>query len=560
VPESQGQMAGDSGIEAMDPIDPITRQVVVASLTGIVQEMQISLFRTGYSTAVRESQDGSCAILDRDGRLIAQHVVLPLHMGAFPACVAAVLRAYPAPSIRTGDAFVINHPYEGGSPHAPDFCVVAPVFSDARLVAFCATMAHKSDIGGTVPGSCSGQAREIFHEGLHLPAVRYAAGGEVCRDIEAIIAANSRAADVVCGDLRGQLGAARIGERRLQAVMARYGTRTVLAAAAENCAVTAAKLCEQIAAWPDGESFGESSMDDDGVEVGKPVAVRVRIVKRGNAIRFDFSESDDQTRGPANLRPPLVRAACAFCLACMVDPPPATNDGLVAVPEIVVREGSLLNPRWPAPVSGYVQTSHALVEAVLLALGRLVPGRRIAPGCGTRSITMAGVRPQDGRSFVQYEIFGGGAGATSYRDGVSGTSINHSNSRIASIEIIETEFPVRTREFRLLAGSGGAGRYRGGLGFVREYELLAREARFSVRAGKHLVPPPGIEGGGPGRPGACIVNPGTASERRLPSRLADLKLIQGDIVRLETPGGGGYGDPARRSRELIDKDIEEGLA
>lgn len=539
-------------------VDPITLQVVAASLTGIVREMQISLFRTGYSTAVRESQDGSCAILNSEGQLIAQHVVLPLHMGAFPACTQAVLKAYPRQQIRPGDAFVINHPYVGGNPHAPDFCVVAPVFASERLVAFCGTIAHKTDIGGTVPGSCSGQAREIFHEGLHLPAVRYAVDGEVLRDIEAIIGANSRAAEVVCGDLRGQLGACRIGERRVQAAMQRYGADTVLEAAERSCAITAAKLRESIAAWPDGEFEGESFMDDDGVDVGNPLRVHVRIIKRGDTVRFDFSESADQTKGPANLRPPLVQAACSFCLACMVDPAPATNQGLVSVPEIVVREGSLLNPRWPAPVSGYVQTSHALVEAVLLALGQLVPSRRIAPGCGTRSITMAGKQPETGQQFVQYEIFGGGAGATSFRDGISGTSINHSNSRIASIEIVETEFPVRAREFRLIPDSGGPGRYRGGLGFVREYEILADEARFSVRAGKHLKPARGLEGGGNGRPGACIVNPGTPRERALPSRYADLRLERGDVVRLETPGGGGFGRLQERDATLIEQDLAEG--
>lgn len=540
-------------------IDPITLQVVAASLTGIVQEMQISLFRTGYSTAVRESNDGSCAILDRDGKLIAQHVVLPLHMGAFPACTAAVLKRYPPETIRPGDGFLINDPYEGGSPHAPDFCVIAPVFSEGALVAFCATLAHKTDIGGTVPGSCSGQAREIFHEGLHLPAVRYAAEGEISRDLEAIIAANSRAADVVIGDLRGQLGACRIGTRRLQAVMARYGTGTVLAAAHATCTITAARIREQIAAWQDGEAEGESFMDDDGVDVGNPVRVHVRVAKRGDSIRFDFSESADQTRGPANLRPPLVRAACAYGLGCMIDPVPATNDGLVSIPEVVVRPGSLLDPIWPAPISGYVQTSHALVEAILLALGQLAPGHRVAPGCGTRSITLAGIHPNTGRSFVQYEIFGGGSGARATGDGVSGTSINHSNTRIASVEIIESEFPVRCREFRLIPDSGGAGRYRGGLGFVREYEILAPEVQLSLRAGKHQKPPPGVDGGANGRPGACIVNPGTEGAKRLPSRYAGLRLARGDVLRLETPGGGGFGDPRERDPKMVQQDIAEGF-
>ncbi len=212
----------------MMPIDAVDLEVIKASLSGIVQEMQNSLFRTGFSTIVRESQDASCALMNAQGDVVAQHVVLPLHIGAFPACCAAVLAAY-GDAIAEGDAFLINHPYQGGSPHAPDMAVITPVFVDGALFGFCGSIAHKGDIGGPVPGSCSGQAREIFNEGLHLPAVRYQRAFAQNTDIERIIAANSRTPELVIGDIRGQLGADRLGERRLQELVGKYGKDKVLA-------------------------------------------------------------------------------------------------------------------------------------------------------------------------------------------------------------------------------------------------------------------------------------------------------------------------------------------
>src|SRR5262245_2666568 len=210
-------------------IDAVDLEVVKASLSGIVQEMQNSLFRTGFSTIVRESQDASCALMNARGEVVAQHVVLPLHIGAFPACTAAVLEAFPG-DIGEGDAFIINHPYHGGSPHAPDIAVITPVFFDGALFGFCGSIAHKSDIGGPVPGSCSGQAREIFNEGLHLPAVRYQRAYRSNDDLERLIGANSRTPELVLGDLRGQLGADRLGEQRLKQLIGKFGTETIRAA------------------------------------------------------------------------------------------------------------------------------------------------------------------------------------------------------------------------------------------------------------------------------------------------------------------------------------------
>src|SRR5579864_4886723 len=247
---------------AMTDISPIDLEVVKASLSGIVQEMQNSLFRTGFSTIVRESQDASCALMNADGEVVAQHVVLPLHIGAFPACCGAVIAAF-GDTIARGDAFLINHPYLGGSPHAPDIAVIAPVFVDDDLFGFCGSIAHKSDIGGPVPGSCSGQAREIFNEGLQLPAVRYHARHAVDRDIERIIAANSRTPELVLGDLRGQLGADRLGERRLLDLVGKYGKDKVLASYARLFEIGEARVRTAIAEWADGRYEAERFVDDD---------------------------------------------------------------------------------------------------------------------------------------------------------------------------------------------------------------------------------------------------------------------------------------------------------
>src|SRR5213079_1855034 len=264
-------------------IDAIDLEVIKASLSGIVHEMQNSLFRTGFSTIVRESQDASCALMNAKGDVVAQHVVLPLHIGAFPACTAAVIDVF-GDSIAQGDAFIINHPYHGGSPHAPDIAVITPVFVGGELFGFCGSIAHKSDIGGPVPGSCSGQAREIFNEGLQLPAVRYQSGHKPNRDIERIIASNSRTPELVLGDIRGQLGADRLGERRLLELVGKYGRDKVLACFERLFEASEHKVRAAIAEWPDGRFEAERFIDDDGIELNKPVRVHVAVEKRGDAI------------------------------------------------------------------------------------------------------------------------------------------------------------------------------------------------------------------------------------------------------------------------------------
>ncbi len=439
-------------------IDAVDLEVVKASLSGIVREMQNSLFRTGFSTIVRESQDASCALMNAKGEVVAQHVVLPLHIGAFPACCGAVIAEFSG-DIAEGDAFLINHPYYGGSPHAPDMCVLSPVFVDGELFGFCGSIAHKSDIGGPVPGSCSGQAREVFNEGLHLPPVRYQRRYETRNDIERIIGANSRTPELVLGDIRGQLGSDRLGERRLNELAAKYGKAKILACFDRLFELSETRLRKTFTEWKDGRFEAERFVDDDGIDLEKPVRIHVVVEKKGDSIHFDFSGSADQTKGPANVRPPLVQAACAYCLISLIDPHTFVSQGLLRAFTITAREGSVLNPRFPAPVNTYNPTVHALVDAVYDALSNIVPDKVRADGSGSRSIILGGRSTYTGKGYVQYEIIAGGAGARATKDGASGITVNQSNAMIAPIEIIESEFPTRVLRFDLIKDSGGAGRY-----------------------------------------------------------------------------------------------------
>jgi len=542
----------------MTAVDPITLQVIQARLAGIVQEMQNSLFRTGYSTIIRESQDASCAILNTKGEVVAQHVVLPLHMGAFPACAEAILRAFPSSEVHDGDAFIINHPYLGGSPHAPDMGVLTPIFYQDEWVGFAANMAHKSDIGGTVPGSGSGNAREIYQEGLHLPPIKFVSRLQPVKEIDALITANSRTPALVIGDLRGQVGAARLGERRMAELMDRYGKATVLKSTELLSAYTENRLRQTIASWPDGESAGESFVDHDGIDLTRQIRIHVKVKKLGDQLHFDFTASSDQTQGPANIRPPLVRAACAYCLVSLVDRFLPINQGLARTIDATFRQGSVVDPRFPAAVNTYMPTALTVAEAVLRALARFVPDKRIAGGSGSAALVLGGRVAQSDRAFVHYEIFSGGTGARSGKDGVSATAFHLSNCKTAPIEIIESEFPTRVERFEMIADSGGAGEWRGGLGFVRDYRILADDVRFSMRTDKHAVEPFGSDQGLPGGKGACIVNPDTEDEQRLPSRFGDHRLRTNDVVKVERPGGGGLGEPVQRPAEKVLEDVRQG--
>lgn len=537
-------------------VDQITYQVLQSRLSGIVQEMQDNIFRTGYSTIIRESQDASCMLLSSAGEVVGENVVLPLHVSALPEVVRAIVRDYGS-DIHPLDAFLTNHPYLAGVTHSIDMAVVTPVFHDNQLIAFCASIAHKSDLGGMVPGTGSSSAREIFQEGIQYPPVRYMSRGVVVREVDAILRANSRTPELIMGDIRGQVGTARLGEQRLAALAQRYGVDAIIDTFAQAETRTEERVRQAISHWNDGVVEGEAFVDNDGIDLERPIRYHVQITKTGKRIVFDFSGSGDQTSGPLNILPPVVRGCCFFAMTAMIDPALPKNGGLARVVEMKFRDGSVLHPRFPAPTNTYMASATAVTEALLQALSKLVPGRQTA-GTGGVGGLMIGGKDERGKAFVQYEIVGSAYGARTGKDGVSGTSVLLDNARTAPIEVLESEFPTRVRRFELVRDSGGPGQFRGGLGIRREYEILAPEVQFSLRGGKHTNPAHGLDGGGPGGTGACIVNPGSATEKRMPGRFGGLYLRRGDVVRLEKSGGGGIGGVARRPFEQIVSDVLDG--
>ena len=538
------------------PSDPVTFQVIVSRLSGIVQDMQLNIFRTGYSTIIRESQDASCMLMDANCEVVGEHVILPLHVGCLPEVCRSIVRDFPE-DIHPGDVFITNHPYLSGVPHSMDMAVVAPVFVEDRLIAFSGSIAHKSDLGGVIPGTAYAGARELFQEGIQYPPIRYVSKGEVQRDIEAILRANSRMPEHILGDIRGQVGVAHLGERRLGETVQKYGEQVVRGVFKQVHEATERRLRDEIRNWPDGVHEAESFVDSDGITLGQRIRYHVRIEKVGDRISFDFTKSDDQVVGPVNIRPALARSCVYYALVGFVDPTIPNNGGVARVVETKFRKGSVLDAYYPAAGNTYMASATAITEAVLQALGQFVPSRAQAGNGGVGGSMIAGTRP-DQSPFVQYELIGSAYGGGPKGDGMSGIDVLLSNGRTAPIEVIENEFPTRVERFELIRDSGGAGRYRGGLGPRRVYRILTDDAQWTLRGGRHDVPAYGYEGGSPGHCGSAIVNPGAPEERICTSRFSGVRLTSEDLVRLEKAGGGGFGDPRERPFGEVLEDVFNG--
>lgn len=537
-------------------VDPITLQVVQSRLSGIVQEMQASIFRTGYSTIIRESHDASCMLLDRHGEVVGEHVILPLHVGCMPAVCRAILAAF-GDDVHEGDAFLTNHPYVSGVPHSMDMAIVTPIVHQDVLIGFSGSIAHKSDLGGVIPGTGYGQARELFQEGIQYPPVRYISRGAVDRNVEAILRANSRTPDLILGDIRGQVGVARLGERRVAETIAVYGVETILAVFEAVHDLSERRLRAELASWPDGEHEAEAFVDTDGIDLERRIRYHVRVTKTADRIQFDFTESDDQVVGPINIQPGLVRSCLYYALVGFVDPTLPNNGGVARVVETKLRRGSVLDPLYPAAGNTYMASAIAVTEIALQALSGFVPALRHAGNGGVGGNSIAG-RRSDGTPFVQYELIGSAYGARSSGDGASGIDVLLSNGRTAPIEVLESEYPSRVEAFELICDSGGPGTFRGGLAPRRVYRLLTDDAQWTLRGGRHEVPAFGLEGGSRGRLGRCTLDHGTPHSQELPSRFSNVELRNGSVAALEKAGGGGFGDPRLRPFERVLEDVLDG--
>ena len=535
--------------------DAITVQVVRNRISSVMQEMHYHFYRSGYSTIIRESRDFSCVILDRNGGLLVAPAMF-FHAPVYRHLVGRIRELYGEGQIADGDIFVSNHPYEGGLPHVSDMAFVAPIFSSGTLVGFAGSIAHKADVGGTMPGSTSATATEIFHEGLLLPPMKMEAAGALNGDLERLILANSRQPELMRGDIRAQMAATRMGVARMRALAERFGAGTVIDSFAAILSGAATELRAAIAALPDGESYGENFMDADGVERDRPVRFACTVRVENGDITFDFTKADRQAKGPVNLRPTMVEACVFYSLIGVLDPKLAYNDGMRQVVRFIFAPNTVTNASPPAPVSSYQSANLRLVDAILEALAPFRPQRAIANSGSSGALSIAWRAGRPGQPTMQYEITGSAYGGGYGNDGASGTTTHLSNLHITPIEILESEFPCRITEFAMIPDSAGAGEFRGGSGYRRSY-LMLEDAVVVRRADRGRFPPRGVAGGKDGGRNRFVLNPGTEREQDVPTQgRYDLKA--GDTFLLQSAGGGGYGDPGKRERDAIRRDIAEG--
>ena len=538
--------------------DVITQEVVRARVDGIMREMQAAVMRTGFSTIIRESHDFSAGITDRDGNTVGQHSALLQHRGAYPDCVAGVLRHYPHEAMEDGDCYLISDPYSSGCPHPNDMVVVTPVVVDGEVVAFCSSMGHKSDIGGQSPGSRNAIARDVFGEGLNIAPVRFHRRREPVKEVTQFLTANSRTPELVIGDLNAQAGAMyTIGAGRLKELFAQFGTETVTGAFVDTARRTEARVRAAIAEWPDGEAEAEGYVDDI-VDKSKAVRIHVRIQKSGDGLVADFSGSDDQSPGPINVRPPFIYGMAQFALIAMIDPNLYGNAGLARTIAFRFRPGSVVDPTYPAPVGFYSMTI-PVVEDVLFEAMSKVAGRPLVAHNAPPNLVVIGNVSGRGKRYVQYELLRSGNGAYDGGDGWTGTAHSASGgSKFTSVEIIESEFDAEVERFEIIPDSGGAGKHRGGNGLLRRYRIHS-ESRFAGGNPRNLRPPHGLAGAGDGAPGGVTVNPGAENEETHLGLISNVPLPPDCIIEARTSGAGGVGPPKERDRRKVVRDLRNGL-
>jgi N-methylhydantoinase B len=537
-------------------MDAITIQILRNKIASLVDEMHYHFYRSGYSTIIRESRDFSCVILDRDGRLIVAPPMF-FHAPVYRHLVGRILDVYgKANAIREGDVFVSNHPYEGGLPHVSDMAFVAPVFANGRIVAFSGSIAHKADVGGAVPGSTSANATEIYHEGLLLPPVKIWEAGKPAPDIERIILTNSRQPALVRGDIHAQIAVTQMGATRVKELCSRFGATTVTDAFAAILKGAADELSAAIAKLPEGTSSAEGFLDSDGVVVDKPIKLAVTVAVKNGLAHFDFSNSGPQAKGPVNLRPSMVEACVFYALIGSLGPNLHFNDGMRDVVRLTFAPRTITNADPPAPVSSYQMVNLLLVDVILEALAHFNPHRAIAHSGASSALGIAWSKPRPGQTNMQYEIAGSAYGGGMGHDGATATATHLSNLHTTPIEILESEFPCRITRFDLVPDSGGAGQWRGGLAMRREYELL-ENATVIRRFNKTRFPPSGVAGGCAGERARFVVRLGTPQELETTAS-ARVEMRAGERFLLQSAGGGGFGDPGKRSSAALAHDIAEG--
>ena len=535
--------------------DPIEFELFRNAIFSIADEMALTVFRTTYSGVLKDNMDYSTAFADADGRLVAQGLTLPGHLGSIPTALESVMRHF-GDSMNEGDIYALNDPFDGGM-HLPDIFVFKPLYHEGKRMAFAATVCHHTDVGGRVAGSNASDSTEIYAEGLRIPPLKLYDRGVRNETLMAIIERNVRLPVRLFGDLRAQLAACHIAEAQFAELIARYGAEKVGFYMEEVIDYAERLTRAALAELPDGEWSFEDWIDDDGVDVGKPIRLFVTLKKRGGHMVVDWTGTNKQVKGAINNTLSFTKAASYTAVRSVLPAGIPNNEGVFRAIEVMCPPGTVGNGVLPAACAARGLTGFRMTDCVFGALAMMLPDRVFAAGDGGNTGISIGGWDAERKPFIYVDFTCGAWGARPWADGLDGNSHMFANMASHSVEVTEAEQPIQLLAYEFVPDRVGAGKFRGGVPFRRDYRFLEEEGTLQVRSDRRVHRPFGLYGGSPGAPSENVLNPETEN-RPLPSKLT-MTIRRGEVFRHVLAGGGGWGDPLERDPALVLRDVRNEL-
>ena len=536
--------------------DPIAMEVFSNRLLTITEEMGNTLVRASFSPNIKERKDCSVALFDARGRLIAQAAHIPMHLGSLAGGVVAALQHYGVEGIQEGDAFICNDAYLAGGTHAPDITIVTPIFCDGLLSFFAANIGHHSDVGGSAPGSVSPGAKTVFEEGIRIPVIRVMRENQEDEDILRFIAANSREPEDRVVDLKVQIAVNARGRKLMLELVRQMGLSSVLHSIEDLLAYTERRIKQRIQTIRGRTGSFTTALDDDGIG-GPKISITASISTEGDRLVVDFNGSGPQSPGGYNMPESALRACVYYCVKTMLDPELIANEGMFGCIDIRSPEGTITRPRFPAAVGMRASTSQRVAGAIIGAFSQILPIDRAMASSNDAmpALVVSGQSRRRPGTYVYVETIGGGVGAHFNEDGADGTHVHITNSSNLPAEALENEYPLIVEEYALVRDSGGVGQYRGGLGISRQIRTLDDNTFFFATTEGTHIPAQGQNGGQSGGFGTVILDKDLPGQRILPANQPGRQLAAGQRMRVETPGGGGFGPSHLRSIEALAEDL-----
>lgn len=537
-------------------LDLITVEVVRNKLEGIANEMQSTLLRSSFSPIVKEGLDASASLFMTNGDTLAQACAVPIHLASLIPIIKTILKTYPLNSMKEGDVYLMNDPYLGGT-HLPDIGIIMPVFYKGQVIALSATMTHHQDVGGMTPGSIPTNATEIYQEGIRIPPLKLMIGGEINEPLVRLLKLNVRIPDVFMGDINAQIAACHIGARRICELTDVYGVEQLNEISNELLKRSESMTLAELRKIPNGTYHYVDFMDNDGIDLDKRVRIEVTIHVNDGQLHLDFTGTSDQLKGPFNCVASATQAAAYFAVKVITDSSIPTNAGCFKPVTFNLPEGSLVNPKEPAPVCSRTATIKRITGCILSAFKEILPEKVPSDSAGVLLALAFGGKLPNGKQYVTGELIAGGSGASMFSDGADVVDTDASNCMNLPAESIEMEAPIRVNRMCLRSDSGGAGKFRGGLGLIKEFELLGDTAVFTHRGERHYCAAAGSLGGNSGALEESFILRKSGEKEVIPSKTV-VNLYKGDIVLVKTPGGGGFGSPSDRDRKSVELDLANG--